>query len=228
MTIPSVNASKITVLLVDHRPADGDDLRAFLESQPDFHLLGCVFLGQDALQSVRQLAPDVVVVRGGESVFSGVETSFRIRMQQPEAKVVVVSSALSPGNLMLALEAGVHGYVVAEAGNQAVANAVRVAPVGAVYLSSEATDTLVANYMQRNGAGDTKGQFARLSKREREVFKRLVEGETASNIARDLDLSPKTVDTYRRRLMRKLDVTSMSALVKLAVKHGVTTTALTG
>ena len=169
--------------------------------------------------------PTLSSSRAGESVFSGVEISFRIRMQQPEAKVVVVSSALSPGNLMLALEAGVHGYVVAEAGNQAVANAVRAVPVGAMYLSSEATDTLVANYMQRNGAGDTEGQIARLSKREREVFKRLVEGETAASIAHELELSPKTVDTYRRRLMRKLDVTSMPALVKLAVKHGVTTTA---
>ena len=175
--------------------------------------------------SVRQLAPDVVVVRAGETVFSGVETSFRVRMQQPDAKVVMVSSALSPGNLMLALEAGVHGYVVAEAGNQAVAKAVRAVPVGAVYLSSEATDRLVADYMQRNGAGDAEGQLARLSKREREVFRRLVDGETAASIALALGLSPKTVDTYRRRLMRKLDVTSMPALVKLAVKHGVTTTA---
>lgn len=222
--MPSVNASNIAVLLVDHRPADGDDLRAFLESQPDFDLLGCVFLGQDAIESVRQLTPDVVVMRAGESVFSGVEISFRIRMQQPDAKVVMVSSALSPGNLMLALDAGVHGYVVADAGHRAVANAVRTVPVGAMYLSSEATDTLVADYMQRSGT-EGAGQLKRLSKREREVFQRLVEGETSASIARNLELSPKTVDTYRRRLMQKLGVTSRPALVKLALKHGVTTTA---
>lgn len=117
---------------------------------------------------------------------------------QPDAKVVMVSSALSPDNLILALEAGVHGYVVAEAGNQAVMNAVRVAPAGATYLSSEATDTLVAQFMRRNRVGDTGNPFARLSKREREVCKRLVNGETTASIALELVLSPKTVDTYRR------------------------------
>lgn len=222
--MPSANASNIAVLLVDHRPADGDGLRAFLELEPDFDLLGCVFLSQDVFESIRQLSPAVVVLRVGETVFSGVEICLRIRMLQPDTKVVIVSSAFSPGNLMLALEAGVHGYVVAEAGNQAVAKALRAVFVGAMYLSSQITDTLVADYLQRNGA-DGAGQLKRLSKREREVFQRLVDGESASGIARDLELSPKTVDTYRRRLMRKLDVTSVPALVKLAVKHGVTTTA---
>ena len=223
MTTPNANFQKIAVLLADLRAGDDDSLQAFLESQPDIDVVGRVAADRDVLESMRPMAPDVVVVCAGDSVFGGVETILRIRLQQPAVKVVLVSSALSPGNLMLALEAGVHGYVVADAGNQAVANAVRAVPVGAMYLSGEAADTLVASYMQRKGEGDKTGRLQRLSKREREVFRRLVDGESATSIAHDLALSPKTVDTYRRRLMQKIGVTSTPALVKYAVKHGVTT-----
>ena len=223
MTTPSISDSNIAVLLMDYRSADTDELYAFLDSQPDIDLLGRVRLGQDDLEPVRDLRPDVVIVRAGNSEFSGVETSSFVRMQMPEAKVVMVSATLSPDNLFLALGAGIHGYVLAEAGSQAVVNAVRAVPVGAVYLSSEVTDTLVADYTRRNRAGNTGNPFTRLSKREREVFRRLVNGETTANIALELALSPKTVETYRRRLMHKLGVTGVPALVRLAVKHGVAT-----
>lgn len=216
---------KISVLLADFSAADDVGLCSFLEGQPDIDVLGLVPLGSDVLGSVRQLAPDVVVVRAGESVFGGVETAFRIRMQQPEIRVVMVSSSLSPGNLMLALEAGVHGYVVAGSGHQAVVKAVRAAPAGAIFLSTEAADSLVAGYVQRSHKADQSGQLKRLSRREREVLLRLVDGESSTSIARDLGLSPKTVDTYRRRLMQKLGVNNMPALVKLALTHGLTTAA---
>lgn len=215
-------SSKITVLLADFRAIGEGELAAYLESQPDIDVLGQVTLNQDLLEFVRHADPDVVVVCVGDSVFGGVTAVSRVRLHHPDVKIVVVTSALSPGNLMLALEAGVHGYVLADAGNPAVAKAVRAAPVGAVYLSGAAADMLVDDYERRQGVGNSRDQLARLSKREREVFQRLVDGESATSIAGDLQLSPKTVDTYRRRMMQKLGVTSMPALVKLALKHGMT------
>lgn len=221
MTGSTPSNTKIKVLLADFSSTD-DGLHRFLKTHPDFDLLGCVQSGQDVVNSVRQLAPDVVIVRVGEAVFEGVETCFRIRMHQPEVKVVMVAPRLSPSNLMLALEARVHGYVVAEAGHRAVARAVHTVPLGGVYLSGAAADTLVADYIERNDPSRRAKQTKRLSKREGQVLQRLVAGESSVNIARDLELSPKTVDTYCRRLMQKLGVTSRRALVKLAIAQELT------
>ncbi len=220
MTISPATNPRITVLLADFGQVADDGLYWSLQVQVDLEVIGRVRTDADAVDTARRLKPDVVVVHVGESVFKGVETCFRIRIYHPEAKVVMVAPRLSPSNLMLALEARVHGYVVADAGYQAVARAVHSVPAGAVYLSGSAADALVASYFERSEPGQQAGGRKQLSKRERQVLQRLVEGESSVNIARELDLSPKTVDTYRRRLMQKLGVTSRPALIRYATSHG--------
>ena len=212
----------INVLLANGNGFQGNGLVTRLNAEPDIRVIGEIGLDRRGIEEFTQSSPDVVVIRSVGSVVSGIESTLRLRTILPSIKVVITSPITSPGHLMLALEAGVQGYVAGNAGQQALIGAIRAVAAGANYLSKDAADMLVADYFHRQRNLQMKDPFKRLSKREWEVLKMLVEGESASNIAEILALSPKTVDTYRRRLMRKLGVTNVPALVKLALQHGLT------
>jgi two-component system invasion response regulator UvrY len=122
--------------------------------------------------------------------------------------------------MMLALEAGVHGYVVGEAEYRSVGDAVRAAHAGASYLSGAATGMLVTDYMTRQERQQFRQRIRLLSERESQVLEMIASGASTNSIAESLGLSPKTVATYRRRLMDKLDVASTSSLMTIAVRLG--------
>lgn len=215
----------ITVLLADDIGFQGNGLAARLDAEPDIQVVGEIALDKRGMDKARQSNPDVVVVRSAGSVVGGIESTFRLRMNLPDIKIVMMSPRTSPGHLMLALEAGVHGYLTGDAGEQAIVGAVRAVAAGASYLNKEAADTLVADYFDRERSSRLEDPIERLSRREMEVLRMVVEGTSTTRIAEILDLSPKTVDTYRRRLMHKLGVANVPALVKLALQHGLTSVA---
>ena len=121
-----------------------------------------------------------------------------------------------------ALQAGAHGYLLKESAGKVLVEAVRSVHSGGRYLSTGITETLVDEYLhQRTMAAET-SPLERLSRREREVLQLVVEGRSSVEIAEMLSLSPKTVDTYRSRLMQKLEIRDVPTLVKFAIQHGLT------
>jgi DNA-binding NarL/FixJ family response regulator len=120
------------------------------------------------------------------------------------------------------LQAGARGYLLKESAGIEVANAVRAVHAGERYLSQKISDSLVDDYVQQRQAAEASSPLASLSPRERQVLKLVVEAKSSAEIAELLFLSPKTVETYRSRIMRKVGIHDLPGLVKFAIQHGIT------
>ena len=125
-------------------------------------------------------------------------------------------------HIFQALQAGVYGYLVKETAGIEVVDAVRAVTAGRHYLSEKISEKMIDDYLRLREDIGARSPLERLSPREREVLQLVVEGKTSAEIAEVLFLSPKTVDTYRSRLMQKLGIPDLPALVKFAIQHGLT------
>jgi len=213
----------ITVFLVDDHAVVRDGLRLLLEEQGDIKVIGDAANGREAVQQVEQLRPDVVVMDIAMPELNGIEATRQIREGCPSAQVVVLSMHYTSEHIFRALQAGARGYLLKESAGIEVVNAVRAVHAGQRYLSQKISDKVVDNYVRQREAAETTSPLARLSPRERQILQLVVEGESSAEIASALSLSRKTVETYRSRLMRKLDISDLPSLVKFAIRQGLTT-----
>ena len=137
--------------------------------------------------------------------------------------MIILSMQGTAEYVFRALQAGAHGYILKNSAGKVVVEAVRAVYGGSRYFSDEVTSTLVTDYLEQRRAGPEKSPLERLSGREREILQLVVEGKSSAEIGQILSLSPKTVETYRSRLMMKLGIKDLPSLVKFAVQHGLTT-----
>jgi DNA-binding NarL/FixJ family response regulator len=206
----------IKVFLVDDHAVMRDGLRMLLEAQSDLRVVGEAATGHEAVRQVPILQPNVLVMDIALADLNGIEATRQIRSLYPDTQVVVLSMYSTEEHVVRALHAGALGYVLKEAAGAEVVAAVRSAYTGHQYLS---TKIAVAHTYVRGVAAS---RLQRLSDREREILQLTVEGRSSAQIASILTLSPKTVDTYRSRLMHKLDINDLPSLVKFAIQHGLT------
>ena len=212
----------ITVFLADDHAVVRDGLCFLLEAQPDIRVIGDAANGRDAVRQMTQLYPDVVVMDIAMPELNGIEAARKISRACPSTRVIILSVHSTTEHIFRALQAGARGYLLKESAGIEVVNAVRAVHAGHRYLSQKISDRLVDDYVLQRQAAEAKGPLARLSPREREVLQLVVEGKSNAEIAGMLSLSPKTVETYRSRLMRKLDISDLPSLVKFAIQHGLT------
>jgi DNA-binding NarL/FixJ family response regulator len=212
----------ITVFLADDHAVVRDGLRFMLQAQPDIQVIGAAANGRDALRQVAKLRPDVVVMDIAMPEMNGIEAAWEIGQVCPSTQVVFLSMHATPEHVFRSLQAGARGYLLKESAGIEVVDAVRAVHAGRRYLSAKISDQLVDDYVQRRQASGAKGPLARLSPREWEVLQLVVEGKSSTEIADMLFLSPKTVETYRSRLMQKLGLHDLPSLVKFAIQHGLT------
>jgi DNA-binding NarL/FixJ family response regulator len=203
----------IRVLIVDDHAVLRDGLRALLAAAAGIEVVGTVANGREAVRSAVALAPDVVLMDVAMPDLNGVEATAQVKAKLPGVRVIALSMHGDAEYVHRALEAGAAGYLLKESAADEVIAAVRAVHVGKVYLTAA-----VAGYGRSRGSGP----LASLSARERQVLQLVVEGCTSAEIGAKLHLSPKSIETYRGRLMRKLRVTDLPALVKFAVQHGIT------
>lgn len=150
---------------------------------------------------------------------NGIETTREILARWPMLKVVILSVHSTVEHVYQAFSAGVSGYVLKESLGRELVTAIKAAHCGRRYVSGKIDEQDVQDMLLAN----KKSPLASLSKRERQVLQLVVEGYASSVIAEQLVLSPKTVETYRSRLMQKLGVSDITGLVKFAIQHGLTT-----
>lgn len=208
-----------TVLLADDHAVVRDGLRALLEQGRDFEIVGVAGNGRDAVSEAQRLLPDVVVMDIAMPELDGVEATRRIVEKCPATRVVILSMYLTSEHVYRALHAGAHGYVLKESAGDEVAEAIRAVQAGKRYLSHKISETVIDDYLRE---AVHVSPLDSLSLRERDVLQLVVEGQTNNAIAQKLSLSPKTVETYRTRIMRKLKVPDTVELVKFAMRHGLT------
>jgi two-component system, NarL family, response regulator NreC len=210
----------IRVLLADDHGVLRDAMCRLLESQADFEVVGAACDGSDAIVKAEALAPEVIVMDVSMPKLNGIEATRRILKSSPGTGVVMLSMHSSGELVQRALAAGARGYVLKESGADDMMSAVRAVAAGGRYLG-EGVDT---------GAMDSAAGAVLfdeplidcLTTKEREIVRLLVNGNSNAETAAKLRLSPRTVETYRARLMDKLHLDDLPALVKYAIRHGMT------
>jgi DNA-binding NarL/FixJ family response regulator len=212
----------IRVLLVDDHAVVRDGLRFLLEAGGNITVVGEAADGRQAVRQVQALLPDVVVMDIAMPELNGIEATEQIRQACPSTQVVILSMYATKEHILRALRAGANGYLLKESAGQEVVDAIRAVRAGRRYLSQSIAETVIDDYVHERQAPPAQSPLERLSSREREVLQLVVEGKSSTEIAEILYLSPKTVETYRSRLMQKLGLSDLPSLVKFAIQHGLT------
>jgi DNA-binding NarL/FixJ family response regulator len=208
----------ITVFLADDHALLREGLASLLAAQPDFRVVGTAAEGRAAVRQVVQLQPEVVILDIAMPQMNGIEAAREIRERAPRAKVIMLSMHSSAEHVFHAFEAGALAYVLKESAAKDIIGAVRAVHLGRRYLSPALNETMAE--VLSHGATDS--PLSRLSGRERQVLQLVAEGRSSAQIAALVHLSPKSVDTYRSRVMQKLQIGDVAGLVKFAIQHGVT------
>jgi RNA polymerase sigma factor (sigma-70 family) len=212
----------ITVFLADDHAVLRDGLRLLLEAEKDITVVGDASNGRDAVERVAKFRPDIAIIDIAMPELNGIEAAQQIIDLNPATQVLILSMHSSSEHIFRALQAGARGYLLKESAGVEVADAVRTVHSGRLYLSRKISDVVSERYVQGEDPEEVKSPLTRLSSREREVLQLVVEGKSSAEIADKLALSPKTVETYRSRLMQKLDIDDLPTLVKFAIQHGLT------
>lgn len=173
-----------------------------------------------ALSDIRQLEPDVALIDLHLAGRSGLDLLRDLSGRGLKARTLVLTMSSQPRHVQMALQLGARGYVLKGSPSDELLRAIRQVAAGQVFLGRGVDDLAQPN--RQRAPGDD--PFASLSMRELEVVRMVVDGHSSADIARELHLSPKTVDSYRSRLMAKVGAQDLTALVKLAVRHGLTDT----
>lgn len=213
----------IKVFLADDHAVVRDGLRLLLETQSDISVVGEASDGRQAVRLVKNLCPDVVVMDIAMPELNGIDATRRIHQICFSTQIVILSMYASNEHVYQALRAGAIGYVLKESAGREVVHAVRTVYTGKRYLSQHIAETVIDDYMRKFDKTSDRSPLERLSPREREILQLVVEGKSNSEIANLFSLSIKTVETYKSRLMEKLNIKDIPSLVKFAIQHGLTT-----
>jgi DNA-binding NarL/FixJ family response regulator len=205
----------IRIVLIDDHALVRDGVARLLEEAPDMRVIGSFDDDAVAVRFAARAEPDVAIVDIALPHASGIDVARRLRAVSPKTQVLMLSMHARAEYIQQALWAGANGYVLKEAAGQEVVAAVRAVHAGRRYLSARIPQRALGDYQDED-------PLERLSAREMEVLKLVVEGNTSHEVATLLGLSPKSIDTYRSRLMTKLDVDHLPALVKFAIRRGLT------
>jgi DNA-binding NarL/FixJ family response regulator len=209
----------IRVLIADDHGLVAEGLSYLIQAQPDMEVVGCVTDGRDAVRSAVLSRPDIVLMDIAMPELNGTEATHLICERGLDTRVVMLSMYSDPVHVCRALQAGASGYVVKKSVTKDLVEAIRTVHSGRRYLSRPLVDSVINEFVSKAASTEP---LDSLSSRERQVLQMLAEGHAVTAIAEALSLSPKTVETYRARMMEKLGIRDLAGLVKFAIQRGVT------
>ena len=210
----------IRILLADDHGIIRQGLCSLLEKQPDMEVVGEAEDGQKALELVRQLVPDVVIMDITMPNLNGVGATSQITSEFPGVKVLALSIHSNKRFVADMLKAGASGYILKECLFDELIEAVRTITAGNIYFSPRITDVVVDDYV--NHLSDGAKPAKPLTARERQVLQCIAEGRSIRDIAEIMYLSIKTIEFNRRQIMKKLKIKSVAELTKYAIREGLT------
>ena len=213
----------IKVFLADDHAVVREGLSLLLDTQAGITVVGEAADGRKAVRQVERLCPDVVVMDIAMPEMNGIEATAQIRNICPSTQVVILSMHSSAEHILRALRAGALGYLLKESAGKELIQAVQTVYGGRRYLSRQIAESVIDDYISGSPATQAKNLLESLSSREREVLQLVAEGKSSTEIAEVLYLSPKTIETYRSRLMHKLGISDLPGLVKFAIQQGLIT-----
>lgn len=211
----------IRILLADDHGVMRQGLRSLLEQEADMEVVGEAEDGQKALDLVRELVPDIVVMDITMPNLNGIDATRRIVGEFPKIKVIALSIHSSKRFVSDILRAGASGYIVKESLFDELVRAIRTVRTDHTYLGPKVAGIVLDDYVKRL-LTVTNSWLVMLTDREREVLQLLAEGKSTKQIALKLHVSTKTIEANRRQIMEKLDIHSVAELTKFAVREGLT------
>lgn len=214
--------SKIKVLIVDDHALMREGIHTLLDLVADFDVVGEASNGKEAVEKVRELRPDVVLMDLAMPVMTGQEATRRIRKEFPRVKILALTQHEGSEYVLPMIRLGAKGFVTKTFGSPEIVSAIRAVHSGQSFLSSTAQTALIQEYQSETSDKGTIDPYELLTDREREVLKLVVESRTVQEIATMMVLSPSSVDAYKARIMRKLNVHNKVDLVKFAIRKRIT------
>jgi len=206
----------IRILIADDHGVVAESLKHLIEAERDMEVVALVANGREAVRMAREAEPAVVLMDLSMPELNGADAARAIVEQNSRCRVIMLSQYAEREYVRRALKAGAMGYVLKSSAAQEVVDAIRAVNAGKRYLSPRVADAVI-----EERPPDAKDDLLeRLSAREREVLQLLAEGKSGQEIAQRLALSPKTVETYRARLVEKLGIRDVAGLVKFAIQRG--------
>lgn len=212
----------ISVIIADDHAIVRDGLKLLLESQPDIVVTGEAMNGRDAVKQAKKLHPDIVIMDIAMPELNGIEAADRILQECRSTRIIILSMYSTTEHIYRSLKVGARGYLLKESAGTEVVAAVKAVHSGGRYLSQKISDRVIDDYLNKQAAKEPENPLERLTRREREILQMVSEGKSSAEIAGIMFLSPKTIETYRSRLMQKLGVNDIPALVKFAIRYGLT------
>ena len=211
----------IRILLVDDHQIVRDGLRTLIEKEAGMEVVGEARNGREGFKLTRKLLPDVVIMDITMPDMNGIDATRSILEEHPDIKVIALSMHSDRRLISGMLEAGASGYLLKDSAFEELARAVHAVVAHQTYLSPSITDIVIKRFIGKSTSVE-RSVFTDLTKREREVLQLLVEGMSTKEVASGLNVSVKTIETHRANIMDKLDIHSISELVKYAIREGLT------
>ena len=209
----------IKVLVVDDHTIVRDGICALLGLAGDMEVVGEASNGREAIEMVRKLAPDIVLMDIAMPIMGGLEATHRIHKESPNVKVLALTQYDDREYVFPIIEAGAYGFISKSAASSELTTGIRSVYRGDSFLSPSVAKFLVEVYRQGNTLKKGPGHYDELTAREREVMKLLAEGYTIQEIANMLSISPKTAETHRASIMKKLKARNVTDIVKYCIRN---------
>lgn len=211
---------KIRLLLVDDHPVVRKGIESSLARHRHLEVVGEAADGREALNRAKELVPDIVLLDLGMPNMDGITVTEILRKELPQTKVLVLSMHHSKDMLQRLIQAGIRGYLLKDATPEEIVRAIETVYAGEAYFSPEVARMALNQYVASGGSVPP-SPASKLTDREREVLALIAEGLTNKEVACKLNLSVRTVETHRERVMRKLEIRNAAGLTKFAIAHGI-------
>ena len=208
----------VRILIVDDHKLVRAGLQMLLQREPEFVIVGEAESGAEAISLSESLKPDIALVDLTMPGMTGWQVLSGLKEQSPAIKVIILSVHSTEEHVVRALRAGACGYVLKEAAPQELISAVRTVQEGGTWLPSQLSRQVLDAYLRRIQATDPPNL---LTSRQREILRLIADGASTKQIAGDLEVSVKTVESHRAQIMAKLDIHDTAGLVRYAIRHGI-------
>ena len=216
---PASAALRIKVLLVDDHAILRAGLRALLEMQPDFHVVGEAGNFEESIECATRLQPDIVLTDIGLPGRSGLLLVRELRKICPAARIILLTAHASEEYIRAGLDARAEGYVLKDCSHAELTDAIRTVASGQQFLCKTVASRVLANYLHRGTVKTNQDPLHAVTTRERQLLTRIAAGCSNKGMARELNLSVKTVEKHRANLMRKLSLHNAADITRFALNH---------
>ena len=212
---------KIQIILVDNQVVVRQGIRALLDREPDMEVASESADSSEALEKIKKKKPDIVVIEPTIPGFNGPDGVSRFKAASPASELLILTTGKNKKQVRESLQAGAKGYVLKTAPFSEIRTAIRTVHGKEYYLSPEISAEIIDTFVKKNEVEAEANLYARLSRREQQVFRLIAEGATTAEVAGNLGISPKTVAKHRMSIMEKLMLKNTATLVHYAARIGI-------